>query len=289
MTDRYAVIGNPIAQTKSPLLHAAFARQFGHDMTYEAILGPIGGFAEAVRAFRAAGGKGMNVTVPFKVEALELADRLTERARLAQAVNTLKFDEEGILGENTDGVGLVRDIQGRVGVALRGKRILLLGAGGAARGALLPLLAEQPSRLVIANRTPAKAEALRDRVAMHGDVAAGGFSDFAGEQFDVVINATSASLSGADVPLPVGTYAAGSLAYDLVYGKGNTPFMSDALENGAGQVADGLGILVAQAAEAFWLWRGVRPDVAPVIEMFRVACSSDYARISQTQHQVPCA
>lgn len=271
MTDRYAVIGNPIAQTKSPKLHAAFARQFGHDMTYEAILGPIGGFACAVHAFRAAGGKGMNVTVPFKVEALELADRLTERARLAQAVNTLKFDENGILGENTDGVGLVRDIQERVGVPLRGKRVLLLGAGGAARGAVLPLLEEQPSRLVIANRTPAKAEALRERIAAYGNVAAGGFADFAGEQFDVVINATSASLGGEDVPLPAGSYAAESLAYDLVYGKGNTPFMSHALENGAGQVADGLGMLVAQAAEAFYLWRGVRPDVTSVIDMLRAA------------------
>lgn len=271
MTDRYAVIGNPIAQTRSPVLHAAFARQSDQDMTYEAILGPLDGFAETVREFVRAGGKGMNVTVPFKVQALELADRLTERARLAQAVNTLKFDADGILGENTDGVGLVRDIEECVGVALRGKRVLLLGAGGAARGALLPLLDEKPARLVIANRTPEKAQALCARVADYGNVAAGGFADFAGEQFDVVINATSASLSGVAVPLPAGTYAAGSLAYDLVYGKGNTAFMTHALEHGAGKVVDGLGMLVAQAAEAFYLWRGVRPDVAPVIDMFRSA------------------
>lgn len=269
MTDRYAVIGNPIAHTKSPALHGAFAKQCDQDMTYEAILGSLDGFAGTVREFIRAGGKGMNVTVPFKLQALELADRLTDRARLAQAVNTLKFDAAGILGDNTDGVGLVRDIAGRLGVALQGRRVLLLGAGGAARGALLPLLDEQPARLFIANRTPEKAEALARRVAGRGNMAAGGFADLAGEQFDVVINATSASLSGVDLPLPPGIYAPGSLAYDLVYGKGDTPFMAHARQQGANRVADGLGMLVAQAAEAFYLWRGVRPDVAPVIDLFR--------------------
>lgn len=269
MSDRYAVIGNPIAHTKSPVLHAAFAQQCGQDMTYEAILGPLGGFRQTVEAFRDTGGRGLNVTAPFKLEALAFADRLTERARLAQAVNTLLFDENGVLGENTDGVGLVCDIQDGEGVSLSGKRILLLGAGGAARGVLLPLLEQEPSHLVIANRTPGRAKALQALLAGRGNVDAGGFLEFPGMQFDVVINATSASQSGDAVPLSADCFAAGSLAYDMVYGKGHTPFMRDALERGAGKVVDGLGMLVAQAAESFYLWRGVRPDVAPVIKMIR--------------------
>ncbi len=271
MTDRYAVIGNPIAQTKSPALHTAFARQCGQDMSYTAILAPIDGFAEAAGEFRRGGGKGLNVTIPFKVDAVMMADRLTERAQLAQAVNTLKFDASGVLGDNTDGIGLIHDIQGRLGISLRNQRVLLIGAGGAARGALLPLLEEGPARLLVVNRTPGKAEALTAGLADRGNLAAGGFADLAGQQFDVLINTTSASFSGVQLPLPADCFAPGSLAYDMVYGKGNTTFMTQALSSCARVVADGLGMLVAQAAESFFLWRGIRPNVVPVIEMLSAA------------------
>lgn len=271
MTDRYAVIGNPISQTKSPLIHAAFARQCGQDMSYAAISAPIGGFSQAVADFCREGGKGLNVTIPFKVDAVMIADHLTERAQLAQAVNTLKFDESGVLGDNTDGIGLVHDIQVRLGISLRHKRILLIGAGGVARGVLLPLLEEGPARLLVVNRTPDKAEALIARFADRGHLAAGGFADIADQQFDVLINATSASFGGECLPLPADCFAPDSLAYDMAYGRGNTPFMTQALASGAGFVTDGLGMLVAQAAESFFLWRGVRPDVLPVIEMLIAA------------------
>ncbi len=267
MTDRYAVIGNPIAHSKSPAIHVAFARQCGQDLVYEAILGPLDGFRAAVEAFRRAGGRGMNVTVPFKLEALELADQPTERARQAGAVNTLRFDAGGVFGDNTDGIGLVRDIRERLGFPLHGKRILILGAGGAARGVVLPLLEEGPAELAIANRSVAKAEALKAQFAPFGALVAGGFADFAGGSFDLVINATSASLGGESLSLPAGLFAPGALAYDMVYGKGATPFMRDAQTLGAARVADGLGMLVAQAAESFFLWRGVRPDTAPVLAM----------------------
>lgn len=271
MTDRYAVIGHPISHTKSPRLHAEFARQCAQDISYEAILAPLDGFAAAVEAFRRAGGRGMNVTVPFKVEALELADRLTERARLARAVNTLRFDEDGILGDNTDGVGLVSDIRDRLGVAIDGRRVLLLGAGGAARGVILPLLEAGASALIVANRTPERAVELIEPFGLRAGLHAGGFGMLAKHEFDVVINATSASLAGERLPLPDGVFAAGSLAYDMAYGKGPTPFLKDARAQGAAHLADGLGMLVAQAAESFLLWRGVRPDTAPVIEMLREA------------------
>lgn len=269
MTDRYAVIGNPIAHSKSPVIHAAFARQCGQDIVYEAILGPLDGFHAAVEAFRQAGGKGMNVTVPFKLEALVLADQPTERARLAGAVNTLRFDSDGVFGDNTDGIGLVRDIRDRLGFALRNKRILILGAGGAARGVVLPLLEEGPAELSIANRSVAKAEALKMQFAPFGVLTVGGFGDFANGRFDLVINATSASLGGEGLSLPAGLFAPGALAYDMVYGKGSTPFMTDARRLGAARVADGLGMLVAQAAESFYLWRGVRPETAPVMAMLQ--------------------
>ncbi len=269
MTDRYAVIGHPIAHSKSPAIHAAFARQCGQDLTYEAILAPPDGFAAAVGAFRQAGGRGMNVTVPFKLEALELADRPTERARQAGAANTLRFDADCIFADNTDGIGLVRDIRNRLGFALRGRRILIVGAGGAARGVVLPLLEEGPAELAIANRSVDKAAALQARFASFGKLRAGGFGAFAGGGFDLVINATSASLGTQSLHLPEGLFATGALAYDMVYGKGATPFLRDALRLGAGRVADGLGMLVAQAAESFFLWRGVRPDTAPVLAMLR--------------------
>lgn len=269
MTDRYAVFGNPIAHSKSPAIHAAFARQCGHDLSYEAILAPFEGFKAAVAAFRATGGRGANVTVPFKLEALELADKPTERAQLAGAANTLRFDDDGIFADNTDGIGLVRDIRDRLGFALRGRRILILGAGGAARGVVLPLLEERPAQLGIANRSVDKAQALKQQFAPLGDLTAGSFADFADGGFDLVINATSASLGAESLQLPPGLFAPGALAYDMVYGKGETPFMADARRLGATRTADGLGMLVAQAAESFFIWRGVRPDIVPVAAMLQ--------------------
>lgn len=269
MTDLYAVIGNPVAQSKSPRIHAEFGRRLGQDLRYEAILAPRDGFAAAVAAFRAAGGKGLNVTVPFKLEAFALATARTERAEQAGAVNTLKFDGASALGDNTDGAGLVGDIEGRLGFAIQGKRVLLMGAGGAARGVVLPILDAEPASLAIANRTVAKACALERRFAGFGAVEAGDYARLAGRQFDLVINATSASLAGDLPPLPPGVFAPDSLAYDMVYGNAPTRFLSYAREQGAATVADGLGMLLAQAAESFWLWRGVRPDIGPVLELLR--------------------
>jgi shikimate dehydrogenase len=267
MTDRYAVFGNPISHSKSPLIHAAFARQTGQDMSYEALLAPLDGFARAVDAFRAQGARGANVTVPFKLEAFRYATGLTERARLAQAVNTLRFDGDQVLGDNTDGAGLVRDITVNLAVGIRGRRILLMGAGGAARGVVLPLLREAPRLLFIANRTADKAVALAEEFSAYGPVQGGGYDTLAGHAFDVVINATSSGLSDELPPLPETVFAPDALAYDMMYGR-ETRFMTFARAHGA-RVADGLGMLVEQAAEAFHLWRGVRPETAPVIASLR--------------------
>jgi shikimate dehydrogenase len=270
MTDRYAVIGNPIGHSKSPLIHGTFARDTHQDLEYVAIEGPLGGFAKAVHAFRAAGGRGMNVTTPFKVEAFDLADERRPRAELAGAANALKFDDNRIVADNFDGVGLVNDIQRNLGVALRGKRVLVLGAGGAARGALLPLLAERPAELAICNRAIDKARVLASEVAADGRVAACGYGDLSGRPFDVVLNATSASFKGEMPPITKTVFGDGALAYDLVYGKGLTPFLRLARESGAAQVADGVGMLVEQAAEAFVWWRGVRPDTRASIAALTV-------------------
>lgn len=270
--DRYAVIGNPIAHSKSPAIHAAFAAQTGQTLSYEAILGPLDAFADTVRAFRDAGGRGMNVTVPFKLEAFALADRHSPRAQAAGAVNTLAFAADGIYGDNTDGAGLVRDLTHNLGCPLAGRRILLLGAGGAARGALLPLLAAGPAALTLANRTVARAEALAADFAQHaatGHLDASSFAALAGRRFDLVINATAASLADQAPPLPAGLYAPGALAYDMMYGRGDTPFLAAARADGAARLSDGLGMLVEQAAESFLLWRGVRPDTAPVLAELR--------------------
>lgn len=270
--DRYAVIGNPIAHSKSPWIHATFAAQTGQALQYEALLAPLDGFAATVAAFRAAGGRGANVTVPFKLEAHALADRLSARAQAAGAVNTLIFDEDGIRGDNTDGIGLVRDLRDNLGCPLRGKRILLLGAGGAARGALLPLIDEAPASLCIANRTAARAVELADSFrAAAGALAltGGGFSELAGQTFDVVINASSASLADEAPPLPTGIYAPGALAYDMMYAAEPTAFLRAARAQGVERLSDGLGMLVEQAAESFALWRGVRPQTAPVLAALR--------------------
>lgn len=270
MTDKYAVIGNPISHTKSPMIHAAFARETGQNIEYTAIEGPLNGFKEAAAAFRAVGGKGMNVTAPFKLDAFDLATDLTERARLAGAVNALKFEGERIHGENFDGIGLTNDIQRNLGFPLDGKRVLLLGAGGAARGALLPFLEQQPLLLVIANRTEDKARELAAQVAAVGHTVGCGYADLAGQRFDIVVNATSASLRAELPPLPSGVFSPDGLAYELAYGKGLTPFLRLAQGEGVRRLADGVGMLVEQAAEAFVWWRGVRPDTRPLIDKLTV-------------------
>lgn len=276
MTDRYAVFGNPIGHSQSPRIHALFAAQTGQDLRYEAIHAERGGFAVAVDAFVATGegpARGANVTVPFKEDAFRLASRRTPRAEAAGAVNTLSFDAGAILGDNTDGAGLVRDLKGNLGCNLAGRRILLLGAGGAARGVILPLLLENPAGLVIANRTEATAVHLAAEFSrLPGCAVAAkpdgtGFTGLAGRNFDLMINATSAGLGGAVLPLPTSLFAPGCVAYEMVYGR-ETSFMAQARTAGA-QVSDGLGMLIEQAAEAFFVWRGIRPDTAPVLAALR--------------------
>lgn len=269
MSHRYAVIGNPIEHSKSPQIHAAFARATSQDIVYERLLAPLDGFAATVDAFRRAGGAGANVTVPFKQQAYALADWLSARAQLAGAVNTLKFTDVRIEGDNTDGAGLVADITGNLNFGIAGKRVLLMGAGGAARGVILPLLAEYPALLVIANRSVGKALALQHQFSPYGIVEACDYAALAGLRFDLVINATSASLTGERVPLPANLYAQNSLAYDMMYSDGATPFLAQASAQGATRCADGLGMLVEQAAEAFYVWRKLRPATAPVIAMLR--------------------
>ena len=269
MPHLYAVIGNPIEHSKSPQIHAAFARETGQDIVYERLLAPLDGFTAAVNVFRRAGGAGVNVTVPFKEQAFALADWLSERAQLAGAVNTLKFTDVRIEGDNTDGAGLVADITRNLGFGIARKRVLIMGAGGAARGVALPLLAEHPALLVIANRSVDKALLLQHQFSPYGVVEACDYAALAGLQFDLVINATSASLTGEQMPLPANLYAPNSLAYDIMYGIGETPFLAHARSHGAGQCTDGLGMLVEQAAEAFYVWRKLRPATAPVIALLR--------------------
>lgn len=267
----YCVFGNPIAHSKSPLIHAAFAQQTGEAISYERRLAPLDGFALAARSFAAEGGRGANVTVPFKLDACALATELTPRAKAAGAVNTLRFEADAILGDNTDGAGLVADIVRNAGVSLAGKRILLLGAGGAARGVVLPLLEQGPKMIVIANRTVATAEALvtqfADAVQHDGQLQACGFEQAQG-RFDVIINATSASLAGDLPPVPAGVFGPQTLALDMMYGARPTVFMDFAASHGA-QVRDGLGMLVEQAAEAFYVWRGVRPQTQQLLAELR--------------------
>ncbi|MCP3711129.1 shikimate dehydrogenase [Paraburkholderia sp. CNPSo 3274] len=275
MNDQYAVIGHPIGHTKSPLIHGMFAEATQQAMSYVAIEGPLDpddGFAKVVRQFVAGGGKGMNVTAPFKLKAFALADERSERATLAGAANALKFEGGQIIAENFDGIGLLRDIEVNLGVPLAGKRVLMLGAGGAARGALLPFLAAGPAELVIANRDVSKGEALAARVGAHGaTLRACGYGDLAARgRFDLVVNATSASLTGELPPVPPSAFSPDGTAYELAYGKRLTPFLRLARNAGVHGVADGVGMLVEQAAEAFAWWRGLRPETAAVIDRLTV-------------------
>ena len=266
MTEFYAVIGHPIGHTKSPRIHKAFAAQTGQDLDYVAIEGKPGAFKADVDALRAKGFRGLNVTLPFKRDAFAYADALTEAARQAGAVNCLTFAEQAE-GDNFDGVGLVRDIQVNLGVAMKGKRILLVGSGGAVRGALAPFLAQQPAELTIAHRSPRDAEALCAAFAGLGAFSAAEYGALGqgGGGYDIVVNGTSASIFGEAPPLQPHVFGAGCLAYDMAYGKGLTPFLRMAREAGAATIADGVGMLVEQAAEAFVRWRGVRPETAGVI------------------------
>ncbi|MGS2723457.1 shikimate dehydrogenase [Porticoccus sp. GXU_MW_L64] len=270
MTDQYAVFGNPIGHSKSPLIHSAFAEQTGQQLEYHAQLVPADRFSAAADAFFAAGGRGLNITVPFKEQAFAYADTLTERARCAGAVNTLAAQQDGsVLGDNTDGIGMVTDITANLGWPIAGKRVLLLGAGGAVRGVLQPLFAQSPHSITIANRTVAKAEGLAAEFIHLGSATGCGFERLHGQQFDVVINGTSASISGQLPPLPANLPTPGCVCYDMMYASQPTVFMQWAQAHGATRVADGLGMLVEQAAESFALWRGVRPNTSPVITLLR--------------------
>jgi len=265
----YAVMGNPIDHSLSPRIHAMFAGALGIKLDYRRIHVDAGGFEQAVDSFRAGGGQGVNVTVPFKLDAWALADEGSERAALAGAANTLSFGEDLIRADNTDGAGLCRDITRNLEFHLAGSRVLVIGAGGAVRGVLGPLLAEQPAGLVVANRTVDKADALAAIFAGYGPIRPSGLDALASRAFDLVINGTSASLQGALPPLPAGLFAPGALAYDMMYGPERTAFLRWAAAEGAAQVADGLGMLVEQAAESFYIWHGQQPDTAPVIEKLR--------------------
>lgn len=269
MSDRYAVFGNPVRHSRSPDIHHAFAAQRDEDLVYQRIEAPLDGFAATVSAFFDAGGLGANVTVPFKEQACGLCDHLTERARQAGAVNTLWKKGGQLHGDNTDGPGLVTDLCRNQGWELGGRRVLVLGAGGAVRGVLGPLLAEGPATLVIANRTLARAEGLKAHFSGLGvPLTASSLGALRG-RFDVVINAISAGLQGTMPALPEGLISEASVAYDMVYGTRATPFMEWAANQGASKVRDGLGMLVEQAAEAYQVWRGWRPDTASVLVALR--------------------
>ncbi|MEE9358375.1 shikimate dehydrogenase [Candidatus Vondammii sp. HM_W22] len=267
MTDRYAVIGNPIEHSKSPLIHAAFAKQTGETLEYSRLLGNPGEFATDVREFFSRGGRGLNVTVPFKEEAWQLADELSHRAKVATAANTLILLSDGrIRGDNTDGVGLIRDLMTNHGFPLRSSHILLLGAGGASRGVIRPLLDENPASLVVANRTASKAVALACELGENGETEGCGLDDLADRQFDLIINATAAGLDGKVPAIPDTLLTTRGWTYDMMYGNEPTAFVRWGLERGAAKSLDGRGMLVEQAAESFFLWRGMMPDTAPMIQ-----------------------
>lgn len=271
MTERYAVIGNPVAHSQSPFIHAEFARADNRSIRYEKLEAALDRFADVVNAFVKTGGCGLNVTLPFKGDAYRYAGELSERARAAEAVNTLTFRDGKVYGDNTDGVGLVRDIIGNLDFPIAGKRVLILGAGGAVRGVLGPLLQEKPASLTIANRTLIKAEALAhhfDALGL-GRCEAVGYDRLAGQQFDIVINGTSTSLNNELPPIPHGIFSTRTLAYDMVYSSGLTMFLQRAQAENAGMLADGLGMLVEQAAESYYIWHGVKPETRKVTNMLR--------------------
>jgi len=273
MPDQYAVIGNPIGHSKSPLIHSMFAKSTDQNIKYSAIEGPIDrvdGFELKVREFLNAGGKGMNVTAPFKLRAYALADQLSERAKLAGAINAMKFANGEILGENFDGIGLLKDVQSNLKFSLTNKRVLLMGAGGAARGALLPFIEANPAELIVVNRDVAKATKLVNEISSNVKLIACGYKDLTDQKFDIVFNATSASLTGELPPLNPEVFTHSGLAYELAYGKGLTPFLRLAQNAGVKRLADGVGMLAEQAAEAFQWWRGLRPSTSSVIQLLTV-------------------
>jgi shikimate dehydrogenase len=271
MTDRYALFGNPVGHSKSPLIHNGFAKVTGHDVVYSLIEAPLGGFAPAALAWRDSGAKGCNITAPFKLDAYALATERMERAEQAGSANCLKFEPDGrILAEMFDGIGLANDIERNLGFAMKGKRVLLLGAGGAVRGAIASFLDRQPAQLVVANRTPEKAVGLAKQCAARGPVAGCGYADLGGERFDLVVNGTSASLRGELPAVPPTVFTDAALAYEMAYGKGLTPFLRLAQNAGVPRLADGVGMLVEQAAEAWVWWRNVRPDTRAVIDELTV-------------------
>lgn len=267
--DRYAVIGNPVSHSKSPQIHAAFAAATGQSLEYTAILAPLEEFPQTVAAFRQHGGRGLNITLPFKQPAVDLCDQLSERARRAGAVNTISFNNNDLYGENTDGVGLLRDLLDNLECKIDDRAVLILGAGGAARGIIDPLFDAQPGQICIANRSLDKARLIADAFKDRGHIKVSGYPALAGQSFDLVINATSLSLSNELPPLPAGVFKPGALAYDMMYANRPTCFMDWAMQAGASRAVDGLGMLVEQAAEAFYLWRGVRPETLPVQAMIR--------------------
>jgi shikimate dehydrogenase len=267
-SDRYAVFGHPIRHSKSPRIHKLFAEQTGQLMEYTAQDVPAANFHVAIESFFAGGGKGLNCTIPLKELAWQIADIKSERAQLAKAVNTLAIRDDGrLFGDNTDGIGLLRDLTANLHQALSARRVLLLGAGGASRGILQPLLEQRPERLIVANRTPDKAVRLVAEFAHLGPIAARGFDELEGEYFDLILNATAASLSNELPPLPDDLLTPGGCCYDLAYGAEPTAFVRWGIAHGAAQSVDGIGMLVEQAAEAFFIWRGVRPETRPVIEI----------------------
>ncbi len=268
--DNYCVMGNPVAHSKSPQIHAAFAEQTRQEIFYQAILVDEGKFKDAIKEFQRQGGKGLNITVPFKPDAWEASDQMSRRAERAAAVNTISFNDEGkIAGDNSDGIGLIRDLTINHKLSIKDKNILILGAGGAARGILDPLFDEQADRVVIANRTVSRAEKLVDIFSDRGDISACGFDELVNSNFDIVINATSASLQGDVPPLPEGLVNKNTCCYDMMYSAADTPFVAWAKAHGAGIALDGLGMLVEQAAESFFIWRGVRPETGLVIKLLR--------------------
>jgi shikimate dehydrogenase len=274
--DKYAVFGNPIKHSRSPAIHAAFAEQCGEAIQYRAVRVEDGEFAGAARRFFEAGGRGLNVTVPFKQDAFAFADRHSDRARRAGAVNTLSLAEDGAIeGDNTDGVGMIRDMVANLGWVIQGRRLLIIGAGGAVRGVLAPLLRERPRELLIVNRTPARAQELAEAFADLGSVEGGGLELIDQRQFDLVINASSAGLAGETPDLPATLLTERSCCYDMLYGDEPTPFMRWAAHHAAWAVADGLGMLVEQAAESFYIWRHVRPETRLVINAIRLSMEAE--------------